>query len=327
MNTSDTKRRNSRWADTPILDREGRPKIAAITEGDVSGIFQPLARYRYLPADYLHAFAGGSLNYLINRLNLLARRPNLYVARPHQQRANAGANHRRLIYEITAKGMDILQLRGIVDQRTRSPANFAHELMTCQVMASFELGTRESGTRLIGWNDILNSKSLPEETRRSPKPYAIPVTVIIDGKPIDMRIAADGSPFGVERIADGRRYYFFCPGIEADCGTEPVDASDFVRSSIYKKFVQYLAIDEQGVHRTHFGFPNLYVPFITTNPTRLASMMKVLERITGGVGSRGILFKTFPAFTTYDIPPPPSGHMLTDDWQRVGYPSFNFLTS
>ena len=26
-------------------------------------------------------------------------------------------------------------------------------------------------------------------------------------------------------------------------------------------------------------------------------------------------------------PPPPSGRMLTEDWQRVGYPPFNFLTS
>src|SRR5579872_4932955 len=171
MNTGDTKKRNSRWADTPILGPHGRPKIAALTERDFSGIFQPLARYRYLPADYLHAFAGGSLDYLINRLNLLSRRPNLYVTRPHQQRANAGANHRRLIYELTDKCVGMLQQRGIVDQRSRSPANFSHELMICQVMASLELGARESGTRLIGWNDILSSKSLPEETRRSPKPY------------------------------------------------------------------------------------------------------------------------------------------------------------
>src|SRR5690348_110022 len=138
MNTADTKIRNSRWADAPILDRQGRPKTAVLTERDFKGIFQPLARYRYLPADYLHAFSGGSLDYLINRLNLLSRRPNVYVSRPHQQCANAGANHRRLIYELSGKGMAVLEPRGITDQRTRSPANFAHELMTCQVMASFE---------------------------------------------------------------------------------------------------------------------------------------------------------------------------------------------
>src|SRR5438094_308214 len=103
--------RRSRWDDAPILDRGGRPKVAALTERDIDGIFKPLLRYRYLPADYLHAFAGGSFDYLIDRLNLLARRPNLYVARPHQQRANAGANHRRLIYEIAEKGIRVMQER------------------------------------------------------------------------------------------------------------------------------------------------------------------------------------------------------------------------
>ena len=34
------------------------------------------------------------------RLNLLSRKPNLYLARPHQQRDCASANHRPLIYEL-----------------------------------------------------------------------------------------------------------------------------------------------------------------------------------------------------------------------------------
>ena len=41
--------------------------------------------------------------------------------------------------------------------------------------------------------------------------------------------------------------YFFCPGIEADCGTEPIDTSDFQRSSLFKKFVLYLTIDAQNI--------------------------------------------------------------------------------
>jgi hypothetical protein len=56
-------------------------------------------------------------------------------------------------------------------------------------------------------------------------------------------------------------------------------------------------------------------------------MMDVLSRITGGSGSMIVLFKTFPAFTSFEKPPPPSGRMLTEDWQRVGHPPFNFLSS
>src|SRR6185312_7907272 len=91
--------RSSRWGNAPVLNRRGQPKIAVVTQRDIDGIFNLLTRYRYLPVDYIHALTGGgSLDYLVNRLNLLCREPNRYVARPPQQRANADANHRRLIY-------------------------------------------------------------------------------------------------------------------------------------------------------------------------------------------------------------------------------------
>jgi hypothetical protein len=312
--------RNSRWTRSPT--RAPR-KTAYLSAHDIA-IFSVLARHRYLPADYIHAFVGGNFKHLIHRLNVLSREPNLFLNRPAQQRANADANRRRLIYELDQRGVSQLQQHGGAPlQRTRPPASFAHELMVCQLMASFELGASERDVRLITWSEILTSESLPEQTRRSPKPHSIPVR--FEGAA--MSIAADGQPFGIARRDDHGSAYFFCPGIEADCGTEPIDTSDFERSSIFKKFTLYRAIEEQGLHHTHFGFPNFYVPFITTNAVRLASMMRLLERITGGAGTRFILFKTFPAFTSFEKPPPPSGRMLGEDWQRVGYPPFNFLRS
>lgn len=321
------RRRASRWDDVPILDARGKPKTAVLTKRDFETIIKPLARYRYLPADYLHALTGGSLDYLVSRLALLSRQPNCFLQRPPQQRANASANCRRLIYELTGRGICVLQEHGLTVQRQRSPANFAHELMTCELMASVELGTIVAGIRLIGWQDILQSANMPNSTRALAKPYAIPVTVTHDGKVHAANVVADGEPFGIARPQEHGSVYFFCPGIEADCGTEPVDASDFERSSLYRKFVLYLAIEQQQIYRSHFGFPNLYVPFITANTARQASMMKLLERITSGIGSKNILFKIFPVFTSFEKPRAPSGHMLTEDWQRVGHPPFNFLTS
>jgi len=199
--------------------------------------------------------------------------------------------------------------------------------MTCQLIASFELGASATQNRFITWSDILQSQNLPDATRDSLKPFHIPVTVTMDGATISTHVIADGVPFGIGRSGSGQDTYFFCPGVEADCATEPIDASDFQRSSLFKKFILYLAIEAQGIYRPHFGFPNLYVPFVTTNAARCASMMKLLGRITGGTGSKTIVFKTFPAFTSFEKPPPPSGQMLTEDWQRVGYPPFNFLRS
>lgn len=325
--TAGVRRRNSRWSDAPILDRSGNARSARITERDIEGIFKPLSRYRYLPADHIHAFAGGNIDYLVDRLNLLSRHPNRYVARPHQQRANARANHRRLIYELADKGWRVMQERGVPRSQARAPSHFAHELMTSELMSSFQIGARDSGVELINWEKILTSRSLPESTRLSAKPTRIPVTITINGRLHSTYIEADGKPFGIARRLDDDTVYFFCPGVEADCGTEPIDASDFHRSSLYKKFLLYLKVEADGIHRSHFGFPNFYVPFVTSNAVRLASMMHLLERITDGRGSKIFLFKTFPALTSFERPRPASGHMLIESWQRAGHPPFNFLTS
>ena len=102
-----------------------------------------------------------------------------------------------------------------------------------------------------------------------------------------------------------------------------LDASDFDRSSIAKKFAAYSAIAEQRIYRSHFGFPNFFVPIIAATETRMQSMIRLLEKVTNGRGSKMFLFKTFLAFTSAEKPPGPSGHMLTEPWHRAGFPSFH----
>jgi hypothetical protein len=99
-----------------------------------------------------------------------------------------------------------------------------------------------------------------------------------------LHVDADAPPFGIERAIDGSRTYLFFPGIEADCGTEPVETGDFERSSIAKKFAVYIAIAEQSVYRSYFGFPNFFVPLIALTRVHLESIMTLEQRITGGHG-------------------------------------------
>src|ERR1700691_3807576 len=116
--------RNSRWTREPT---QASRKTAYLSPHDIA-IFSALARYRYLPADYIHAFVGGNFKHLIHRLNVLSREPNLFLNRPPQQRANADANRRRLIYELDQRGIHLLQQQdGASLQRTRPPPSFAHE--------------------------------------------------------------------------------------------------------------------------------------------------------------------------------------------------------
>ena len=237
-------RRSSRWTRDPVLD-DGEAVVVYPTDRDIE-IFKLLTRYRYLPSDYIHAFVGGSFKGLNRRLNLLSRKPNLYLARPHQQRDCASANHRPLIYELDERATRVLRERGLSFQPKKYHSNFAHELMVAQIMASLELGTKQkTHVRLISWPEILASSNTPKATRESPAPASIPVSFSIRGEQYTMNITADAHPFGLERVIDGKRSYLFFPGIEADCGTEPLDASDVDRSSIVKKFAAYIAVAEQ----------------------------------------------------------------------------------
>jgi hypothetical protein len=314
--------RNSRWTRDPVVGRAGAVAVHP-TERDIR-IFKLLSRFRYLPSDYIHAFIGGNEKALGHRLNLLSRKPNLYLARPQQQRQCANANYRHLIYELDERGY-----RALSDRRLSFPAktyirNFNHELMVAQIMASIELGTLQNpNVRLITWPEILASEHTPKATRESAAPTSIRVTYSLRDKTQTTEVVADGQPFGLERVIDGKQSYLFFPGIEADCGTEPIDASDAERSSILKKFTAYAAIAEQGIYRSHFGFPNFFIPLVTTTAARLRSMMELLDRLTGGRGSKMFLFKTFPSYTSAEKPPAPSGHMLSEPWQRAGFPPLN----
>jgi len=226
--------RSSRWTRDPVLD-DGKAVVAYPTERDIE-VFKLLARYRYLPSDYIHAFIGGNAKALTRRLNLLSRKPNLYLARPHQQRESASANHRPLIYELDERAIRVLRERGASPPAKGPSRYFAHELMIAQIMSSFELGTREhKHVRLIPWSEILASERTPRATRESPSPASIPVTFLMRDEELSLNLAADAQPFGLERVIASKRSYLFFPGIEADCGTEPLEASDADRASIAKK--------------------------------------------------------------------------------------------
>jgi hypothetical protein len=310
--------RNSRWSREPVIGSAGAPRAVFPTERDID-IFKLLVRYRYLPSDYIHTFVGGNGKALLHRLNLLSRKPNLYLSRPHQQRQNAGANYRPLIYQLDERGSRVLRERGFPFLAKSHHHNFAHELMVAQITASIELGTKANASvRLITWPEILTHERMPAATRESATPAAIRVSYSLRGERRCDEINADARPFGLQRTIDGKTNYLFFPGIEADCASEPIDAGDTARSSIAKKLAAYMAIAEQGLHRSHFGFPNFFVPFITTNDARLRTMMDLLHRMTAGRGSKTLLFKTFPSFTSPERPPPAGGHMLTEPWQRVG---------
>jgi len=315
----DQRTRNSRWDREPKLDKAGKPAIARLSEDDIT-IFKLLGRYRYLPSDYLAALTGRSLPALQARLEILCRKPNCYISRPHQQRDNADANARRLIYELDDKGGAELRSRGVSYSRKKYLRNFAHELLACTIAASFEIGAKKSpNTRIIGWHQLRDSPQMPAATKQLANPQAIPFTR--DGR--QEGAESDWRPFVIERNFESESYIFVF-GFEADCGTEPIDTTDSERSAIRNKFIAYLAALEQDVPRRHFGATTFMVPFITTTEARMRSMIALLERLRAGPLTKRFLFKHIPSFASFEKPAPATGHMLTEPWHRAGFDPFRF---
>jgi hypothetical protein len=297
--------RNSRWNDAPVLDRTGVPRATRPTLREVEALFPILDRYPVLPANYIHALFGeGSLAYLADRLPLLARRPNAYLRRPPAQYGSPSANYR---FQCYAKPETILK-------------DFWHDLGTAMVMASIELGASANPLlELITFDDILRSARTPAATRSDPAPTTIPLPFTFpSSKRQVITIRPDWPPFGIGR--GGK--YFFCCGIEFDNETEPLRPRNTARSSIVRKFREYLALDQQRAFQTRYGLPHFYYPFVTTNRARMQTMMDILRAETGGQGHPRFLFKFFPAYNSYEKPPAPTGAMLTEPWARAGFVEF-----
>jgi Replication-relaxation len=286
---------NSRWSREPRL-LDGKSVVARITPNDIR-LLGLLAKYRYLQSDDIHAQLGGSLRYLIDRLDLLYRKPNQFINRPVQQRETANANYRPMVYELDTRGATALRELGHAVPAKTYHYNFAHELMVCRILASIELGAREAAARLIEWPEIY--EKLPEETKVLDEPH------VIKGYK-----RPDSKPFGIHADA----YYFFA-GIEADCGTEPINTSDLDRSSIHAKFLAYVEIARLKLYKTHFNFPNYFVPIITTTKTRMESMQRHLETLVKQQKIRPqeaaiFIFGTFPSLTSYAPREPANGRMF-----------------
>jgi hypothetical protein len=306
----DTLTRNSRWTRDPATTSKGKPRKAVTTERDLRIIFPLLARYRYLPADFIHAFTGGDYQSLIKHLGLLSRKPNLYLNRPEQQREHAEALYRKGIFELDKRGVETLRTLGFAVPDRKYHYNFAHELMTCEIAASIELGVIASPHKLIRWDAI--KADLPHDTISLKNPLSM------EFKPNEF-ITPDHEPFMIDYASGATRFF---PGFEADCGTEPIDASDMGRSSIRAKFRAYLNVLHERTYKRHYGVKNCIIPFITNTEARMHSMMALLERMEPGSLAEHIIFTHVPSFYAFRQTMKAGGQMFTEPWKRAGLPDF-----
>lgn len=296
------------------LHRQAHGRRILLSERDLA-LFRLLDAYRYLPADFLHAFLGGHKTHHRARLTDLFHEG--WLDKPAAQWEAFNARYRPDTYALGQKAEAVLaEAGGASSVRIGAGGAFRHELMVCLIMASLELSSRASGIDLLPWRDIL--AMAPAATQALPSPFALPV---MGGGASVLR--PDGLPFGLR----GRRSFFFV-GIEADRHTEPLHPVDLRArsSSILRKFLQYQALVKERIFERHFGIPNLLVPFVTVSEEHMRNMMDLAMQVSEGRGFKWMLFRTIPAFGSPLMRATPDVTLLSKPWERAGNPPLSLLT-
>lgn len=306
-----------------------------LTERDIE-IFQLLTRYRYLRSGHLHALAGGkSQKRFIERLGDLYHEGR-YLNRPPQQWQTINARYMPAVYELGDAGELVLKQRGLAREsapslvgkrRLGAVRQYHHELMICDIICSIEIGVRaDPKFRFVSWQEILQNPKMPECTRNSASPFAVPVSAYYTCPRTKNTYRSDkplvpDALFGIEYTTNGQKGYRFF-ALEADRNTEPVFRGTLQQTSYLRKILQYREIAARSTYRTHWGLPNLLVLNVTTNEQHMKNIMQLIEELSDGKGSTYLLFKTLPSLASLERAPLPTPDMLTAAWQRVRHDPF-----
>ena len=314
----DAIKRVSRFARTPVLGATGRPIVPIMTERQKS-LLSFLERNRYATFDDMHAFIQGDATALRRNIRIL-KADNVAYIKVCDQHVEERNLRRKVVYELDKNGITHLRNNGSLIPDRKYTRNFTHAALASHATGSIEAGVAATpNARLITWAEILQSQAMPAATKKKDHPNGIPASYQFDGEIFEKTVFADSRPFGIELISDGRKKFRFFPGIEADAGTEPIATTNFDRTSLFSKFKAYLAIEADETHRSHFGFPIFFVPFLFSlgNEQRVISAKAELDRMTHGAGSKSILFKAARKGA-------PQGYLFNEPWERVGYDAIVF---
>jgi hypothetical protein len=330
MKTHDALGRRSRFVNQPIEDAS-----YLIVPRDLQ-VLTLLQRFRYLPSHYVPALLGWSGQYHQDILHKLRHRAGL-IHVPERSWPPINGHARHAVYGLTRKGHELLKERGLSIEKRRPRSKndddkLNHELGVALIQASFELGAREHSLQYISAQDILNHSACPWKTRQLKEPFVLHTTFNYKspkGKEhtIEKEVETDGEFFGLARAHENGRTTFIIPGFEFDRRTETLEPEDYDRPFIAGKFLAFRELACASAYEERFGFPkgSYLIPFVTIGTAHMRSMMALLERLTNGRGSKLFLFKSIPNFAAFENFPKPTGHMLTELWERVGHPPLNIL--
>jgi len=280
----------------PPGDLDLTPKRAAVLD-----LF---TRYEILPANYINVAAD------VGWKPICDLKKYHYIGVPDMEGARPlDARNRVRALALLPRGESLLGRKGYHS----ADNSFKHKLLISLAKFSFDRATAEiPGLRKLELADILSHPQCPPETAAEEHPNNIPIGGYV--------IKPDAELFGYE--LNGR--YIFIHGFEADRGTERgTPNSEFKKKSIESMVRNYGTYIRESIYYHRYGFVNVLCPFICDTPQALARIMHIVHR-----DIEPELWENFPGMVLSTDPrnyPPPTAHLVTNDWQLADGSPFNIL--
>ncbi len=309
---------------------------------DLLEALQP-PNYEILPTEYLRKLFGTYTKPLIAKANAygLIRIPLSKEAR------QMGARNKPTCWEQTEEGFLTATAHNRGTKLPWGDDQFAHKYLRSIIQFSFDQAPKEiEGLTKRTIADILAHRDCPPgiktEVAKGHNPSWIPLT--------DTYIKPDAQLFGFAYPKpDGKMRTFYLHGFEADRGTQPLTGFD--RQTIQRKVRHYCEYLRNFGYHTRYGIKNCSIAFICVNAGRARSILEVIEKEAKELAPHFIVkvtkefgaIKICPLCSGRPTPPseepceecngrgwvpdipPPTGHMVTEDWMQVGGKTLNIM--
>ena len=275
----------------PRFHRAAKPLAFRLTDSDIA-IIELLAHHRFVRSTHIAALVGRSLDRVNDRLLRLFHAG--YVDRPRAQLdrfpdsgsapmvyalANRGA---RLLAEHDASPYSVSEWSR--KNETAGRPFIEHQLEIVDFYVALQLAIRaRTDVALIHPHELVAAFPKPATAPRDP--FALRVQVADDGAAHNIGLVPDLA-FGL-RFPDGSRRCFL---VEIDRGTMPISRSDIRQTCFARKMRAYLAAHAARLHERHFGWRTFRVLTVTTEQSRLQSMMDALRTIPAPSSPGATLF-------------------------------------
>lgn len=263
----------------PRFRRAIEPPAFRLTDDDVAMV-RELARHRFLRSTHIALLVGRSLDRTNDRLAKLFH--GGYLDRPRAQleyKPTRGSGP--MVYALADKGSRLLRDNDLAlpeaewSRKNREAGRpfIDHQLEVMDFYVGLRMALRDQpGIALLDASDLV--RLFPDKRFNAANPFSLRARINHHGAWYDIGVVPD-LVFAL-KFDDGSRRCFM---VEIDRGTMPVSRSNLMQTSFEKKMRAYLSAHAVRQHERQFGWKTFRVLTVTTDESRIRTMIESLRDI------------------------------------------------